>query len=197
MRATAYLQRQVLRSHRFLHEIADDLTPAELVTRVLPQTNLIAFDLWHITRLQDWVVQTLAQGKPELLDAPPWGHWRSLTTRSFGPGVGQEQADTLARSLRLTDLLSYADATHQACLEYLETLSDEALDGVPDVLTHLAREPFYLSDTMRREAPWVFEQSPLWRCFTPVVPHGTEHLAQMELLKDQLRLRPVETPPAN
>ena len=196
MRATTYLQRQVMRSHRFLHEIVDDLTAEELVTRVLPQTNLIAFDLWHIIRLQDWVVQTLAQGKPELLDAPPWRHWRDLTTRSFGPGLSQEQADALARSLRLTDLLSYADATHHACLAFLETLSDEALDGAPDVLTHLAREPFYLSDTMRREVPWVFEQPPLWRCFNPIVPHGAEHLAQIELLKDQLRRRPAETQPA-
>ena len=196
MRATTYLQRHVLRSHSFLHDIADDLTAEELVTRVLPQTNLIAFDLWHITRLQDWVVQALAQGKPELLDAPPWRHWRSLPTRSFGPGVSQEQADALARSLQLSDLLSYADASHQACLEFLETLSDEALDSAPDVLTHLAREPFYLSDTMRREMPWVFEQPPLWRCFNPIVPHGGEHLAQMELLKDQLRLRSAEAQPA-
>jgi hypothetical protein len=111
--------------------------------------------------------------------------------------VSQEQADALARSLRLTDLLSYADATHQACLAFLETLSDEALDGAPDVLTHLESEPFYLSDTMRREVPWVFEQPPLWRCFNPIVPHGTEHLAQIELLKDQLRLRPAETQPAD
>jgi hypothetical protein len=193
MRATTYLQRHVLRSHRLLHAIADDLTPEELVTRILPQTNLIAFDLWHITRLQDWVVQTLAQGKAELLEAPPWRHWRRLPTRSFGPGVSQEQADALARSLRLTDLLSYADATHQACLAFLETLSDEALDGAPDVLTHLAREPLYLSDSMRREMPWVFEHPPLWRCFNPIVPHGGEHLAQIELLKDQLRLRAAET----
>jgi hypothetical protein len=197
MRATSYLQRHVVRSHVLLHEIADDLTAEELVTRVLPQTNLIAFDLWHITRLQDWVVQILAQGKPELLDTPPWRHWRSLPTRSFGPGVSQEQADALARSLRLSDLLSYADATHHACLAFLETLSDEALDDAPDVLTHLAREPFYLSDTLRREVPWVFEQPPLWRCFNPIVPHGGEHLAQIELLKDQLRLRPGETQPAD
>ena len=54
MRATQLLERQFSNVHTILHELADDLAPAALTTRVLDHTNLLVFDLWHIARVQDW-----------------------------------------------------------------------------------------------------------------------------------------------
>ena len=99
------------------------------------------------------------------------------------------EADTLARSATLPDLLAYADAVHQTIVTWLATLRDDDLDARPDVPAHIARYAPYLSDTMRAEVPWMYEQPPLWRCLSPGLGHVREHLAEIDLLKRQLRLR--------
>jgi hypothetical protein len=42
---------------------------------------------------------------------------------------------------------------------------------------------------MRAEVPWMYEPLPLWRCLAPAVGHNRDHLAEIDLLKRQLRAR--------
>jgi hypothetical protein len=187
MRAAALLERQFASVHQILHDIADDLTPDELTTRALPDTNLLAFDLWHIARAQDWALQTLVRGVPELIEQPRWQGRGELATHGIGVGLSQERADALAHTLALPDLLEYAGAVHQEILAWLGAATDDALDDQPDVPAHLARYPVYLETAMREEAPWMFQQPPVWRCLAPALGHDRDHLAQMELIKQRLR----------
>jgi hypothetical protein len=62
-------------------------------------------------------------------------------------------------------------------------------DAQPDVPTHIKRHPLYLSDAMRAEVPWMYQQPPMWRCLSPGLGHAREHLALIELLKQQLRAK--------
>ncbi|MFI5273441.1 MAG: DinB family protein [Ktedonobacterales bacterium] len=191
MRTVTLLERQLTGVNQILHTLADDLTLDELVTRVLSDTNLLAFDLWHVARTQDWAFQTLARGVPEVIDDPQWQSKGSLATHGIGVGMTQAEADTLAHTLAHTlalgDLLAYADAVHRTSLDWLAALPDEALDTQPDVPAHLARYPIYLEAPMREEVPWMFEHPPLWRCFAPAIGHNRDHLAEMDLLKRQMR----------
>jgi hypothetical protein len=189
MRAIALLQRQFASVNTILHDVADDLTPDELITRALPNTNLLAFDLWHIARTRDWAAQTLVRGVAEMIDEPRWQGRGMLATHGIGVGLTEAQADELAQSLTLADILEYADAVHHTIIQWLDTLSDEALDDRPDVPAHLARYPLYLETAMREEVPWMFEQPPLWRCLAPANGHVRDHLAAMDLLKRQIRSR--------
>ena len=192
MRATVLLERQFAGVNQILHDVASDLTPDELTTRILPNTNLLAFDLWHVARTQDWAVQTLARGVPEVIEQPRWqdcGQLASYAAHGIGVGLTQAQADELARALALADVLAYADAVHQEILAWLRTLPDDALDSQPDVPEHLARHPVYLGAAMRHEVPWMFELPPLWRCLNPAIGHDRDHLAEMDLLKRQARAR--------
>lgn len=189
MRATALLEKQFNSVNQILHDVAGDLTPPELITRILPDTNLLAFDLWHVARTQDWAVQTLVRGVPELIDEPRWQGRGRLVTHGIGVGLTQAEADELARTLALADILDYADAVHQAIVEWLRPLPDDALDSQPDVPAHLARYPVYLESAMRAEVPWMFEQPPTWRCLNPAIGHDRDHLGEMDLLKRQLWAR--------
>jgi len=162
---------------------------AELVTRALPNTNLIGFDLWHIARVQDWAAQTMAHGVPEIMEDARWQPLGSPSRVGIGVGMTEAEADTIARSVALSDLLAYANAVHQAIVTWVATLSDDDMDAQPDVLARLARHPIYLSDAMREEVPWMYQQPPLWRCLSPGLGHAREHLALIELLKHQLRAR--------
>jgi hypothetical protein len=190
MQARALLAFQFTSVHSILHALADDLTADELVTRVLPNTNLLAFDLWHVARTQDWALQTLVRGVPELIDEARWQGRGTLATHGIGVGMTEAQADTLAQQLRLADLLAYADATHAAIVSWLgEQTVDDVLEQQPDIPAHLARYPVYLEPAMREEVPWMFEQAPVWRCLAPANGHVRDHLAAMDLLKQQARTR--------
>ncbi len=79
MRLPDYLITQFTVVNNNLHEIANDLAPDELVTRALPNTNLIGFDLWHVARAPDWAAQTMARGVPEVLEDPRWASLGSPT----------------------------------------------------------------------------------------------------------------------
>jgi hypothetical protein len=189
MRATALLTQQFTSVNQILHDLADDLTPDELTTRTLPNTNLLAFDLWHIARVRDWAVQTMARGIPELIEDPRWQGRSTLATPGIGVGLSLAQADEVARGLTLADILAYADALHEEILTWLSTLPDEALDSRPDVPSRLARHPIYLGAAMREEVPWMYQNPPLWRCLAPAIGHNRDHLAVIELLKQQMRAR--------
>lgn len=189
MRATALLARQLAAINTILHNVASDLTPEELTTRILPNSNLLAFDLWHIPRTQDWALQTLIRGAPEIIDEPRWQGCGRLVTHGIGVGYTEAEADDLARSLALPDILAYADAAHEHLVGWLDAQTDETLDYQPNVLAHLARYPVYLGDAMRVEVPWMYQRPPVWRCLFPATAHVRDHLAQMSLLKQQMRAR--------
>jgi len=189
MRAIELLTIQFNSVNTILHDVADDLTPDELTTRILPGTNLLAFDLWHVARAQDWALQTLVRGIPELIDEPQWQGRGALVTHGIGVGLTESQADEMARNLALADILAYADAAHQTIVSWLGEQSDNDLEQNPDVPTHLARYPVYLEDAMREEVPWMFLRPPVWRCLAPAIGHVCDHLAEMDLIKRQIRAR--------
>jgi hypothetical protein len=189
MRATDLLTRQLASVNQIFHDVGGDLTPDELTTRVLPHTNLLAFDLWHVARAQDWALQTLVRGVPEVIDDPRWQGRGRLVTHGIGVGLSEAQADELARSLVLADILEYADTVHQALLAWLGTIPDDELTRVPDIPTQLQRYPVYLEQAMREEVPWMFQRPQVWRCLMPALGHARDHLAEMDLLKQQRRAR--------
>jgi len=186
MRATELLERQFSSVNQILHDLADNLTPEELVTRALPNTNLIGFDLWHVARTQDWALQTLVRGIPEIISDP---RWERLLAPGVGVGLSEAQADNLAQRVTLAEVLDYADTTHLAIVKWLRARSDRELSRTPDVPKHLTRYPIYLEQAMRDEVPWMFERPQVWRCLAPALGHVRDHLAEMELLKRQLRAR--------
>ncbi|MGZ3601271.1 MAG: DinB family protein [Ktedonobacterales bacterium] len=189
MRAMELLERQFGSVNSILHDVADDLTPEELTTRSLANTNLLAFDLWHVARVQDWALQTLVRGVPELIDEPNWRDRGRLATHGIGVGMTLDEADDLARSLALADVLAYADAVHGGIISWLRANTDEELERQPDVPAQLTRYPVYLETAMRAEVPWMFQQPQVWRCLAPALGHNRDHLAEMDLLKRQLRAR--------
>jgi hypothetical protein len=153
MRAAELLQRQLTTINAIVHDIGDGLSDEEWTLRIFPETNLIAFDLWHVARTQDWAVQTLARGVPEVIGEPRWTGRGALATRGIGVGLTHEQADVLAHDIKRADVLAYADAVHATVMEWLATLADTDLESYPDAPAHYASHPEYETPAMRTETP--------------------------------------------
>lgn len=189
MDATQLLLAPLIPVNNIIHDLADDLTDVDWTTRVLPDTNLIAFELWHVARAQDWAVQTMICGVPELSADPIWsGRLGAPITQGIGVGLSQEQADQLAHALHRADILAYADAVHARILAWLGAISDDELEHVPDVTARIAPYAVYQEPALRETAPWVFENAPIWAFLTRAcIGHARGHLAEVDLLKRQLR----------
>ena len=192
MQATHVLQQQFQRVHLIFHMLCDDLTDAEWIKHALPNTNLLPFELWHVARVQDCVVQTIIRGAPEVIADAQWANCGTLATPGIGVGLMLKQADSLAQGLARSDLKAYADAVHQVIIAWLGTISDDDLDQVPDVVAHLAPYPVYQERALRETGPWLFEGPSVCELLSRAcIGHNRGHFGEVDVLIQQLR-RPTE-----
>lgn len=189
MRATDLLRIQLTAVNTLYHGAADDLTDVEWTARAVAGTNVPGFTLWHMPRTQDWAIQTVVRGIPEVIADPHWRGRGALTTPGIGVGMTLDEADALARGVAKDDVVAYADAVHQAILDWLATLDDDALDVVPDMRAHEAPHPEYQLAAMRAEVEDMVGM-PVWRfCNGPANGHLRGHLGEIDTLKQILRAR--------
>jgi hypothetical protein len=181
-----------------LHHSARDLSRSELVARPLPGANPIAFLLWHMSRSQDWAVNTAVRDVPEVIKREPWVR-SPLAVPGTGTGFELEEAARAAARIELPDLLSYADAVHADTAARLRTVDEAMLDHIPDVAAHDARHAEYQTPRFRAEMDSGPEHDnavvrkgglPVWIFLTSVsITHLHRHLGELDLVTDLLRRR--------
>jgi hypothetical protein len=183
---------------RLKHSVGD-LSPEELVARPLEGVNPIGFLVWHISRSQDWAVNTAIRDVPEVITRKPWVG-SPLAVPGIGTGFDLEEAVHAAEGFELPALLGYADAVHRDTLEWLATIDEEMLDEIPDVGAHDAPHAEYQTPGFRAEMDSGPEHDdavgrrgglPVWIFLTSVsITHLHRHLGELDLLKDLLRRSP-------
>lgn len=183
MQAPELLLRQLSTVNTIFHDVADDLSPDEWTTRMLPDTNLPGFDLWHVARTQDWALHTLVRGVEEIIRDARWAGNGALTTSGIGVGMTREEADSLAHEVTKEAVIAYADAVHAALVDWLASIDESVLDDQPDIPGHYRAHPEYLTPAMQAEVPWAAQQPAVWRCLAPALGHVRDHLSEMDLMK--------------
>ena len=114
-----------------VEQTLDGLDPAALDARVTPDANPIGWLVWHLTRVQDDHIATVAgleqvwtaQRFVERFDLP-------FDTGDIGFGHTSTQVGTVAAPADL--LLAYLGATHEQTLGFLATVGESDLDRVVD-----------------------------------------------------------------
>ncbi|GAB2641392.1 mycothiol transferase [Gordonia jinhuaensis] len=116
-----------------MDDLAEELTASidDVVAKYRPdpESNSIAWLVWHSARVMDDHVSELA-GKPQL-----WDTWREKFDLPFGPeatGYGQRPADVRKVHPDLDKLYAYFHAVYERVIEYIESLTPEELDRVVD-----------------------------------------------------------------
>lgn len=89
---------------------------------VLPGHNSVAWLLWHIARGEDWTIQTILQGREQLLTRDGWGARMGVAYPGFGGGM--DRAEMIALSEANATDLSSGPPGHRAAgeqdVEYVE-----------------------------------------------------------------------------
>jgi uncharacterized damage-inducible protein DinB len=114
-----------------VHEVLDGLGQSELTFRADPESNTIAWLVWHLTRVEDDHVADVA-GREQTWTSEGWVGRFGLPFPPSAHGYGQSAAQVGAVQVSADLLRGYHDAVHAQTLEYLAGLSDDDLDRVVD-----------------------------------------------------------------
>ncbi|MDP3879472.1 MAG: DinB family protein [Dehalococcoidales bacterium] len=116
-------------SEGFLTGALDGLTQEEAAWTPTPECNSILFTLWHMTRLEDHWVNTMAQGKDELYDVEGWQKKLGTPPKERGAGYTLEQLQAWPVP-KLEALHAYHNATREKTLAFLKGTTNEVLSEV-------------------------------------------------------------------
>lgn len=109
-----------------LQKASEGLTPAELRWQPTLHTNHIAWQVWHMARVEDrWVGRTLC-GSTEVWIADGWADRFGMDSKSVGFGHSMEEVREMP-DISLTDLMAYFDAVRSVTLRWLEQATDAEL----------------------------------------------------------------------
>ncbi|MFQ5987847.1 MAG: DinB family protein [Dehalococcoidia bacterium] len=114
-----------------LEQAVDGLSQDELMWQPQPGANHIAFTLWHILRVEDFIVQYMFQRVPQVWESEKWHEKLNLPDdpRITGYGYTAEQLDSFP-SVQLRDLLAYGEAVRARTVDYLRNLDPARFDEI-------------------------------------------------------------------
>jgi Protein of unknown function (DUF664) len=115
-----------------VHAAVEGLTDEQLVARLDPDANTVAWLVWHLTRVQDDHVADVA-GVEQVYTAQGWADRFAFPFSKAEIGYGHSSADVAA--VRVDDptlLVDYYDSVHDQTLRYVRALTGADLDRVVD-----------------------------------------------------------------
>jgi hypothetical protein len=114
-----------------VHPAVNGLTLEELAFRPDPESNSIAWLVWHMTRIQDDHVSGL-DGLEQVWTANGWAKRFSLPLDPSDTGYGHDPETVAVVTVDASLLLDYFEDVHQKTLAFVRTLDDDELDRVVD-----------------------------------------------------------------
>lgn len=108
----------------------EGLTPAELEWRPDPESNSIAFIVWHVARVEDRWIQVFAQDLPDVWTKDSWHGKLGLSKDYAFVGLSVEQLGKFP-AITKENLDGYRHAVQNETQAYLKNLDADGLDFVP------------------------------------------------------------------
>jgi uncharacterized damage-inducible protein DinB len=115
-----------------VHDAAEGLEPSDLLLRVDRAANPIGWLIWHISRVEDDHIATVA-GIDQVWTSQGWAERFALSYDTAAHGYGQSSDEVGAFQVKSAQLLlDYYDAVHEQTIRYVQGLSDADLERVVD-----------------------------------------------------------------
>jgi hypothetical protein len=112
--------------------VVDGLTPEQLSYRVDPESNSIAWLVWHLTRVQDDHIAELADTE-QVWASGGWVDRFGLPFDRFATGFGHSADEVAAVRVQSGDLLSaYHNAVFEQSLRFIGPLTVTDFDRIVD-----------------------------------------------------------------
>ena len=119
-----FMQAVIDRSYHWVKDACDGLSEDQLRYQPTPESNSIAWLVWHSSRVKDRVTGNITQ-EEEVWVAEGWAQRTGMDADATGVGDSPEQVASLTIESRL--LFSYADAVHGAVMRRLSVVTPAQL----------------------------------------------------------------------
>ena len=104
----------------------DGLSQEQVLWRPLSNANNIGFILWHVARSEDRIVGRLQGKQPDLWESQGW--YRKFDQPAESPDPGDRMGLQALTIPALDVLVDYLRDVHRQTMEFVTTLTAEALD---------------------------------------------------------------------
>jgi uncharacterized damage-inducible protein DinB len=126
-----FIQRCLEQHSTSLVQSLDGLTPQELAWCPDPQCMSIGFIVWHMSRAEDFLIQSLIKGAPQLWETGWAERFHRAPANPMDNGFGFTAEQVAAFQLpAASELLAYAEATRTNAVAYLQSVDDATLEQV-------------------------------------------------------------------
>ena len=136
-------------------DLTKGLTPAQIRGRPQPTVNPIAWNLWHIARVEDVGVNAFIADRAQVMDTGGWLERMKIARRDVGTGMTDVEVDGMCAAIDLEALRGYWDDVTRATLDVSERLRGQRFDDVvpADRVRRVATE----LGAVGAKAPWLTE----------------------------------------
>lgn len=120
-----YIKREQAGMHRFVEMTMKDMTP-ELFNWPAPGTaNTISATFLHFINVEDFIVNELIQGKPQVWQS---GDWSKKTGITKPPSIGEDWTGFKHRTVEIAPLVEYKLAVWEATDTFMAAITPAELD---------------------------------------------------------------------
>ncbi len=95
-----------------------------------PPVNSLAWNLWHLSRVEDAGLNRFVTDGSQVLDDGGWPQAMNVPWRHHGSNMSFDEVDDLSRRIDLQALRGYADAVRARTREIVNRLDPADLDGL-------------------------------------------------------------------
>jgi uncharacterized damage-inducible protein DinB len=129
MALTAFIQRCLEQHASSLAQSLDGLTPQELAWRPNPKCMSIGFLVWHMSRAEDFLIQSLIKGEPQLWEMGWAERFNRAPADPMDNGFGFTAEQVAAfQPPAMSELQAYAEATRANAVAHLRSVDDATLE---------------------------------------------------------------------
>lgn len=149
--------------YRWIKDGLEGLTEEQLFHQPTPDTNSIAWLIWHLSRWRDRISAAIA-GEPQVWVSQGWHQKFGMPEERTGLGDSLEQVAAFRVDRQL--LQGYVQAAHEALVSRVAKFTPQQFE----------QEIEYSSGSSR----------PAWRALVSVVEDSAEHTGQMNYLRGMM-----------
>jgi hypothetical protein len=191
MNGTGVIRSQFEVVHSIFQSQMRSLEPHEWTARTRADGNLIGFEFWHMAATQDWVVQVVLRGLPEVRQSVRWRDHSGVNPPVPPFGMSLEQADQIAHAASAQDIAAYEQDVYSVNLAWLTSIDDPELDRVPDLRANALER--YLQERVTEHYVTELADQMSWsvcRFLTsPAIGHLRGHFGEIDAELEHLRRR--------
>jgi len=157
----------------YLDPVWERLGEGALRARPAPGLNSIAWNLWHIARVEDVGVNRMVADRGQVLDDEGWLARMGVPDRHQGTGQTADEAAALTDALDLGALRGYVGAVERRTREVVEGLDPAVLDRTLDApaLRHVLLD----EGAVLPRAAWLERNYSGWKRGKYLVHFGLTH----------------------